>query len=95
MTNMAIRQLGQVNGDVDDADPLEEQHHQRQLKTDAEGQRHQQHEAEPLADTRIGIDAEPFVECEEEIEHRVEHEEKRQGGPDRKSSRLIGRKTYT
>ena len=63
---MATRQDDRYACDREDADPLHEQHHQRQLETDAEAQRQHQHEAHPLVDPRLGIDAQQRVETEQE-----------------------------
>ena len=86
---------GKVAAHVDHADAFQEQHHQRQLETDAEAQRQQEHEAHPLADPRLGVDAQPTVEAEEEQQHALENEEERQAAPARNNSRLKGRKTCT
>ena len=70
--------------DRHDAHALQKQHDQRQLETDAEGQRQQQDESQPLADAQIGIDPQHAVKAQEKPEHWAKHAEERQGGPGEK-----------
>ena len=83
--------FGDIRLGLDDPDPLEEQHHQRQLEGDAEAQRHEHDEAQPLADPRVRIDVHRPIEAEQEIEHVAEHKEERHGAAPQEQDELNGR----
>src|SRR6185369_11648118 len=84
----------QISADGEYADPFQKQHHDRQLKRKAESQRQKQHEAEPFADPRLGVDSHRTVETEEKTQNRFEYKARHEHAEQKQSNRKLQRNVY-